>query len=70
MSAVTHIAADEAPPKVSRGWPRERVVGYVFVGLWALAGKPTPLPEEEAKVVAEQIAADAVPAPATDATKH
>jgi ATP-dependent Lon protease len=36
----------------------------------ALAGKPTPLPEEEAKVVAEPIAADAVPAPATDATKH
>lgn len=38
MSAVTHIAADDAPPKVARGWPRERIVGYVFVGLWALAG--------------------------------
>jgi polar amino acid transport system permease protein len=27
-----------APPPPARGWPRERIVGYVLVGLWTVAG--------------------------------
>ncbi len=39
MSAVDHPAATEAlrPPPPPRGWPRERVIGYILVFLWALA---------------------------------
>lgn len=28
---------DEAPPLRARGWPRERILGHVLVGFWALA---------------------------------
>jgi polar amino acid transport system permease protein len=31
-------AAELAPPRPPRGWPRQRVVGYVLMGLWILAG--------------------------------
>ncbi len=39
MSAVDHPAATEVlrPPPPPRGWPRERVIGYILVFLWALA---------------------------------
>lgn len=35
------LAADrtvQAPPPPTRGWPRERVLGHVLVGLWAVVG--------------------------------
>ena len=39
------IAADatdvKAPPSPGRGWPRERILGYVLVGLWAVCGIAT-----------------------------
>lgn len=39
MSAATQEAVDfDAPPRVSRGWPRERIIGTALVALWALAG--------------------------------
>ncbi|MEQ1953424.1 ABC transporter permease [Mesorhizobium sp. CN2-181] len=38
MSIAAQTSAELAPPKPRRGWPRERVIGYVFVGLWVLAG--------------------------------
>ena len=33
--AVDHVAR---PPRPSRGWPRERIVGYALVGFWLLVG--------------------------------
>ena len=38
MSVAAQTAAELAPPKQPRGWPRTRVVGYVLVGLWVLGG--------------------------------
>lgn len=38
MSTVSYVAAEDLPPKPARGWPRERIVGHVLVGLWILAG--------------------------------
>ncbi len=39
MTAATQEAVDlDAPPRVSRGWPRERIIGTALVALWALAG--------------------------------
>jgi polar amino acid transport system permease protein len=39
MSAVANVSVDiERPPPAARGWPRQRIVGYVLVGLWILAG--------------------------------
>jgi polar amino acid transport system permease protein len=39
VSAVANVSADiERPPPAARGWPRQRIVGYVLVGLWILAG--------------------------------
>ena len=38
MSAAADASILETPPKTVRGWPRARIIGYVLVGLWALAG--------------------------------
>jgi polar amino acid transport system permease protein len=38
MSVVADTAAELAPPKQPRGWPRERKIGYALVGLWLLGG--------------------------------
>jgi len=39
VSAVANAAVDvERPPPVARGWPTARIVGYLLVGLWMLAG--------------------------------
>ncbi|MCA0013389.1 ABC transporter permease [Mesorhizobium sp. B292B1B] len=37
MSVTDTIAVDRPPPP-ARGWPRARIVGYAFVGLWILFG--------------------------------
>jgi polar amino acid transport system permease protein len=37
MTLAAEVAV-EAPPLPARGWPRERVLGHVLVGLWALGG--------------------------------
>jgi polar amino acid transport system permease protein len=36
-SVAADIAAPERP-RTSRGWPRERIAGYAFMGLWILLG--------------------------------
>jgi polar amino acid transport system permease protein len=39
VSAVANLSVDvERPPPAARGWPRRRIVGYILVGLWILAG--------------------------------
>ncbi|MFI0846274.1 ABC transporter permease [Mesorhizobium sp. IMUNJ 23232] len=38
MSVTSQAAVELAPPKPPRGWPRERVIGHVLVGLWILVG--------------------------------
>ena len=38
MSVSERIADQAPPPPLPRGWPRERIVGHVLVGLWILAG--------------------------------
>jgi polar amino acid transport system permease protein len=39
MTTAAREAVDlGAPPRLNRGWPRERIVGTVLVALWALAG--------------------------------
>ena len=38
MSAAGPTAAELAPPRPPRGWPRERIVGYSLMGLWILIG--------------------------------
>lgn len=37
MTLATEAAVD-VPPPPARGWPRERVLGHVLMGFWALAG--------------------------------
>jgi polar amino acid transport system permease protein len=36
--STSQAAAELAPPAPPRGWPRQRIVGYLLVGLWILAG--------------------------------
>lgn len=36
--STSPVAVELAPPTPPRGWPRERVIGYLLVGLWILAG--------------------------------
>lgn len=38
MTAVQDAVDDLPPPRVGRGWPRERIIGTALVALWALAG--------------------------------
>ncbi|WP_274629584.1 ABC transporter permease [Arvimicrobium flavum] len=38
MTLAAETSAIEIPPPVERGWPRERILGYVLLGLWAAAG--------------------------------
>ena len=35
--STSPVAVELAPPAPPRGWPRERVIGYLLVGLWILA---------------------------------
>jgi len=36
--STSPVAVELAPPAPPRGWPRERIIGYLLVGLWILAG--------------------------------
>ncbi len=36
--STSPVAVELAPPAPPRGWPRERVIGYLLVALWILAG--------------------------------
>jgi polar amino acid transport system permease protein len=36
--STSQVAVEPAPPAPPRGWPRQRIVGYLLVGLWILAG--------------------------------
>ncbi len=38
MTVASVSSAVEAPPPPARGWPRERVVGHMLVGLWIVLG--------------------------------
>jgi polar amino acid transport system permease protein len=38
MSAVANISVDLDRPPVVRGWPRQRVIGHVLMGIWVLIG--------------------------------
>ena len=38
MSAVTDTDFVDRPPPPARGWPRERILGTVLLGLWAALG--------------------------------
>ncbi len=38
MTRRGRTTVERAPPAPPRGWPRERIAGYVLVGLWILAG--------------------------------
>jgi polar amino acid transport system permease protein len=39
---VSAVAEDkvnvERPPPIAHGWPRERIIGYLLIGLWIAAG--------------------------------
>jgi polar amino acid transport system permease protein len=38
MTIAGGTAIELAPPRLPRGWPRDRIIGYALVGLWILAG--------------------------------